>query len=171
MDRAKTLDALTAVDIPRVGEFARRVWREHYASLLSAGQIEYMLRERYDEKDLQRYLDAPDRWFELLRLEGALAGFLRCLRSSDEELKIEEIYLESSQRGKGLGRWMLESAESRARALGCRRLSLYVNKRNEVAIRAYRRGGFAVREEVVVEIGGGFVMDDYLLWKVLTEGS
>ena len=42
-------------------------------------------------------------------------------------------------------------------------LVLNVNKRNTAAIAAYRRNGFAVREEVVVDIGGGFVMDDYVM--------
>ena len=38
-----------------------------------------------------------------------------------------------------------------------------VNKRNQQALGAYRRYGFVIREEVVVDIGGGFVMDDYIM--------
>ena len=44
---------------------------------------------------------------------------------------------------------------------------LAVNKHNFNAIAAYRKHGFIVREAVVKEIGGGFVMDDYIMEKRL----
>lgn len=37
------------------------------------------------------------------------------------------------------------------------------------AIAAYRKYGFTVREEVVQDIGGGFVMDDYIMEKPLAK--
>jgi RimJ/RimL family protein N-acetyltransferase len=48
-----------------------------------------------------------------------------------------------------------------------RRLILSVNKRNTKAITAYKRNGFAIVESVVTDIGGGFVMDDYVMAKEL----
>ena len=54
--------------------------------------------------------------------------------------------------------------ESR-RAAGARTLMLNVNKHNTQAIRAYEKHGFAIRDAVVVDIGGGFVMDDYVMAK------
>jgi RimJ/RimL family protein N-acetyltransferase len=48
-----------------------------------------------------------------------------------------------------------------------RRLILSVNKRNTKAITAYKRNGFAIVESVVTDIGGGFVMDDYVMDKEL----
>jgi ribosomal protein S18 acetylase RimI-like enzyme len=44
---------------------------------------------------------------------------------------------------------------------------LGVNKSNEKALRAYRRNGYAVREAVKKDIGGGFFMDDFIMEKVL----
>ena len=48
-----------------------------------------------------------------------------------------------------------------AQNLGAGEVSLYVNKKNQKAIRAYERAGFAVAESVINEFGDGFVMDDY----------
>ena len=45
---------------------------------------------------------------------------------------------------------------------------LSVNKRNAKAIAAYHRNGFVIAESVVTDIGGGFVMDDYVMAKELT---
>jgi RimJ/RimL family protein N-acetyltransferase len=38
-----------------------------------------------------------------------------------------------------------------------------VNKRNEPAIAAYLKAGFRIEKEAVFDIGGGFVMDDFLM--------
>jgi ribosomal protein S18 acetylase RimI-like enzyme len=48
-----------------------------------------------------------------------------------------------------------------AAALGAREVSLFVNKNNQKAIRAYERAGFVIAESVINEFGAGFVMDDY----------
>ena len=56
---------------------------------------------------------------------------------------------------------------SSQRAQRCSTLILNVNKNNVQAIRAYEKNGFAIREAVVVDIGGGFVMDDYVMAKPL----
>ncbi len=50
-------------------------------------------------------------------------------------------------------------------AAGAHRLILSVNKRNAQAIAAYKRNGFVIAESVVTDIGGGFVMDDYVMAK------
>jgi ribosomal protein S18 acetylase RimI-like enzyme len=44
---------------------------------------------------------------------------------------------------------------------------LNVNKRNTRAIAAYQRNGYVVAERVTLDIGGGFVMDDFVMTKPL----
>jgi diamine N-acetyltransferase len=72
-----------------------------------------------------------------------------------------------SLHGRGLGRLLLEHVEAAARRDGSRTVILNVNKRNAKAIAAYRACGYATRESVVVDIGGGFVMDDHVMAKPL----
>ena len=62
---------------------------------------------------------------------------------------------------------LIEHTCDRARRLGLARVVLAVNKRNASAIAAYRKSGFEIREAVVKDIGGGFVMDDYIMEKRL----
>ena len=42
-------------------------------------------------------------------------------------------------------------------------LTLAVNKRNGHAIAAYKKHGFKIVESALKDIGGGFVMDDYVM--------
>lgn len=167
MQDGASLEPLCYAEIDAIAVLARAIWREHFTKIISEAQIEYMLAGRYTEADLAPYIDGTDRWFDVLRVGGAAVGFLRCMRTGPDELKIEQIYLENSQRGKGLGKTMLAHAEARARRLGCSHLSLFVNRRNDEAIRAYRHSGFVVAEEKLVDIGNGFVMDDYVMTKPL----
>ena len=80
-------------------------------------------------------------------------------------MKLGQLYVLASHRGLGLGKFMLGHVESRARELGCRSLWLQVNKRNTGAVGFYTAAGFEVVREAVFEIGGGFVMDDYVMAK------
>ncbi len=44
-----------------------------------------------------------------------------------------------------------------------------MNKRNAQAIAAYRRNSFVIAESVITDIGGGFVMDDYVMAKSVSD--
>ena len=67
--------------------------------------------------------------------------------------------------GRGAGRRLIEHVEAAARADGASTLVLNVNKHNASSIGFYRRCGFEVRESVVVDIGRGFAMDDFVMAK------
>lgn len=82
-------------------------------------------------------------------------------------VKLHKLYLLPEQHGRGLGSRLLQHVEREVRANGTRRLILSVNKRNIQAITAYKRNGFVIADSVVTDIGGGFVMDDYVMTKEL----
>jgi ribosomal protein S18 acetylase RimI-like enzyme len=63
---------------------------------------------------------------------------------------------------------MITRAGEVARSRGCSRLVLAVNKRNRSAIAAYLKHGFRIANAVTKDIGGGFVMDDYIMVKPVT---
>ena len=171
MQGAISLQPLRLSEVPEIAALAKSIWREHYTKIISNAQIEYMLQSKYTQADFHPYVEATDRWFDVLRFEGTAVGFLRCSQTVPNELKLEEIYLSNMQRGKGLGRLLLLHAEALARKRGCASIFLYVNRRNEEAVRAYRKTGYVVTEEKDFDIGNGFIMDDYLMVKPLVVAS
>ena len=60
---------------------------------------------------------------------------------------------------------MLELAEQRARELGCTELWLTVNRHNAATIAFYERMGLRKTQELVQDIGHGYVMDDWRMAK------
>jgi ribosomal protein S18 acetylase RimI-like enzyme len=168
----RTLAPVTEPEFPVLRELADTIWRQYYAGIISAAQIDYMLAGRFSDEALLEHVRAADRWLELLRVSGTPVGYCGYeLASIDGEeraaadMKLGQLYVLDSHRGMGLGRFMLGHIEGRARDLGRRLLWLQVNKRNTGAIGFYRAAGFEVIRDAVFEIGGGFVMDDYVMAK------
>ncbi|WP_158229019.1 GNAT family N-acetyltransferase [Chitinimonas sp. BJB300] len=162
------LDALSEADFEAVTRLGEVIWRAHYPKMISMAQIDYMLAGRYTPDKLRAYLNADDRWMMLLKLADKPIGYCSYARTpTPGELKLEQLYLLQEYQGQGLGRLMLRHVESRAQALGLGVLLLQVNKHNVDAIAVYKKTGFTVREAAVFDVGGGFVMDDYVMEKVL----
>jgi diamine N-acetyltransferase len=162
------LDPLTETDFDTLADLADRIWRSHYITMISMAQIDYMLDGRYAPERLRGYLDSQERWLWILRVYGVPAGYCSCSLGEDAgEMKLEQLYLLSEHKGRGFGGRMLRHVEENTRALGRSRLYLTVNKGNTDSIAMYRKSGFAVREEVVFDIGNGYVMDDYVMEKEL----
>jgi ribosomal protein S18 acetylase RimI-like enzyme len=159
------LDAAGFATLERI---ARQIWNEHYITIISQAQIDYMLAGRYTAENLSRYVNSNERWCYLLEHEGERVGYCSySLTDQPGELKLEQLYVLPAHHGKGLGGFMLRHVEARASELGCNRIMLTVNKHNTGSLAVYRHSGFTVREEAVFDIGNGYVMDDYVMEKRL----
>jgi ribosomal protein S18 acetylase RimI-like enzyme len=163
------LRALTEPDFEPLARLAGTIWRAHYSPLIGAAQVEYMLGQRYRPEALRPYLDATDRWLDLLELEDALVGYCSFALASAEQMKLEQLYLLPEVHGRGLGALMLRHVHARTRAHGRRSVVLTVARRNLSSIAFYRKAGYEVVKDVVIDIGGGFTMDDHLMEKKLAE--
>jgi len=157
---------VTDSDIEPLIGLARDIWYRHYPDIISVEQIEYMLAQRYGAELIRAQIASGAAWWDKLELDAALVAFSACERGSKpDEMKLDKLYVGYGLRGQGLGSLLIRNAENRARAAGCTRLLLQVNKNNTSAIAAYRRNGFAVEREAKFDIGNGFYMDDYVMVK------
>ncbi len=154
----------TQNDVPLIQRLARQIWRAHYPSIISVEQIEYMLPRMYGAEVIAEELRDPNLRYELLFLENEPIGYAS-YRFELPSVFLSKLYLNPELHGKGIGHATLAHIEEVARAQGATSIYLFVNKRNEKAIRAYLRSGFSIEQEVVKDIGGGFVMDDYKMRK------
>lgn len=88
-------------------------------------------------------------------------------RPSEDEAFLHKLYLLPEAAGRGIGAAALNWVSEQATALGLKRLRLFVNKHNLQAVRAYLRQGFVFEQDVITDIGDGFVMDDFVMVKHL----
>ena len=158
--------AASADDLATVARLAGLIWRQHYPGIITHEQIDYMLARGYSDAALRRFLDEPGAGLAVARVDGAIAGFAAWYRAEEPATtKLDKLYVLPERHGMGLGRRLVAHVEAAARDDGARALILNVNKRNAASIGFYRRCGFSVRDSVVVDIGGGFVMDDFVMAK------
>ena len=157
-------------ELPALASLARRVWRIHYPGIITEGQIDYMLDRGYAIPTLEAELDAGIA-FPLLWSDGKLVGLASFGPGGQPgEVKLHKLYLDPDFHRRGLGQQLLNWIETEASGHGFKRIILQVNKQNAKAIAAYRRRGFTVRTSLVVDIGQGYLMDDYLMEKDIPAG-
>ena len=155
-----TFRAAGDTDIPVLRALAERIWRTSYRDLLSKEQIEYMLGWMYGAEKIWSELASGVVW-ELIDLNGTAIGYLAYGPPAAGELKLHKLYLLPEQQGRGFAQEAIRRVIAVAKAATAR-VVLNVNKANFRAQRAYERAGFRVVDSVTNDIGGGFVMDDFI---------
>ena len=159
-----SVSPLTLSDALVVSNLAGTIWRHHYARILSIEQIEYMLAQRYQPQLIREQLAIPDvRWRKLV-LDDEIIGFSCCMSMKAlNKLKIDKLYIHCNHHRKGYGALLIADAVEIMQQNGLSAIHLTVNKGNYIAISAYQRYGFEITSDSVVEIGNGFLMDDYVM--------
>ena len=162
MKSEAVVERLTPQDVDAVAALARVVWQATYAPLISQAQIEAMLADRYAAERVRAQLDDPDHAWWIARRDAALVGFAHATHDGTDS-KLDKLYVHPAHQRQGIGAALLQAARAWARQRQARRLWLQVNRGNTQAINAYRKYGFRIVESRVFDIGGGFVMDDYVM--------
>jgi GNAT superfamily N-acetyltransferase len=152
----------TARDIPLLRSLADQIWRACYPEIIPTAQIEYMLGWMYDAGKIAEEIAGGILW-EVAEIDAQPIGFLALSFHSATLSELNKLYLLPEYHGRGHGQAVLARALSTAAARGCTELRLRVNKTNARALRSYERAGFRIVESVTNDIGGGFVMDDFIL--------
>ena len=166
---AVRIEPLAAADVEGLAALAREIWYAHYSAIISVAQIEYMLRQRYNSDVVLAELLRDGVWWDKLMVAGGMAGFASYFQSGvPGEMKLDKLYVHPRLQRRGHGGMMIARAGEIARSRGCSRLVLAVNKNNRSAIAAYLKHGFRIVNSVTKDIGGGFVMDDYIMEKPVT---
>ena len=154
-------------ELPAIAALAGIVWRAYYPGIISIAQIDYMLARMYDLDLMRRELAEGITYDRLLAGNELVAFASYGATTAAGEMKLHKLYVHPGWQHRGFGSRLLGHVEQVARQRGFTMLVLSVNKANHQAIAAYRKNGFAIRGPVVVDIGGGFVMDDYVMAKRL----
>jgi GNAT superfamily N-acetyltransferase len=154
--------------LPAISDLAGVIWRACYPGIITHAQIDYMLARMYSLDVLRDEIRSQGIRYDQLLVDGKPAGFASYGPTSEAGvMKLHKLYVLPEMQGRGLGSSLLQHVEREVRAGAGRRLILSVNKRNTKAITAYQRNSFVIAESVVTDIGGGFVMDDYVMAKEL----
>lgn len=167
-----SISAVADADIAPVCALAREIWLQHYPGIITVRQIEYMLAQRYSPEAIRMQLQAGEAWWDKLEVRGELCGFASRERATQARtMKLDKLYVHQLVRGKGYGAALIEHVAQSASRQDMDTLILQVNKYNHGSVAAYLRAGFVVAKAVKVDIGNGFVMDDYVMSRSLNSSQ
>ncbi|WP_313468809.1 GNAT family N-acetyltransferase [Carnobacterium sp.] len=155
------IKATTKTDAHTLSLLAKEIWEEHYTAILGEQQVAYMLANLQSETAIFNELTQGKEYF-LVQSNHAIIGYLSYQLLPDQ-LFLSKLYLKQSERGQGKGRLLIEKLKDIAKKNKKEQLVLTVNKYNMNTIAAYKKFGFELVKEQVADIGGGYVMDDYVL--------
>lgn len=150
-------------DVPLIRDLAFRIWPDAYGKILSKEQIDYMLDMMYSEAELTKQLRQNIEF--VIAYDGVEpVGFAAVGLVEEKIYKLHKLYVLPSQQGRGTGRFLINAIEKAVRNKGAIALLLNVNKHNP-AKSFYEKMGFAVLRDEIIDIGNGYVMDDFVMGK------
>ncbi len=161
--KTKIIAAVSPDHLQQIESLAQIIWREHYIPIIGSDQVEYMLDKYQTASAMEEQIEDGYGYFLVLNGEEAIGYF--SVKKEGKELFLSKVYVLSLFRGQGHGHACFSYIEEYARQYGCERIRLTVNKFNSLAIMTYEGLGFNRVDSIVMDIGGGFVMDDYVYVK------
>lgn len=155
--------AKTDKDIRAVAELATVIWHEHFASILSPGQIDYMVKKYQSYPAIKAAIENDGYRYYMAYDGDDLCGYLGIHDEGGGVIFISKVYVRADKRKKGIATELLSRLEIDYPA--AKKWYLTVNRHNDGPIAVYEKRGFHKARTQVADIGNGYVMDDYVMEK------
>ena len=156
------------IDLKLIRSIALNTWPHTFANILTPDQIEYMLEMMYSISSLEDQLNVRGHEFAIGFEDNKPVGFAGYeLNIEKSVIKIHKLYFLPEAQGKGYGKSMIDYLIEASLKYNIENITLNVNRFNK-AIGFYNHLGFKISGEEVIDIGSGYVMDDYVMHLALT---
>lgn len=139
----------------------KEIWSEVFTPIIGADQVAYMLANYQSQANIEDDMKKGAHYF-LLVYDSKPVGYT-AYEENEEEVYLSKLYLHANTRGKGFSSQVFDWYEQLAKG---KRLYLNVNQGNTLAISVYEHRGFTRAGERYVDIGQGFIMNDYIYEKL-----
>ena len=145
-----------------IEDLAKVIWPVSFKEMISKEQIDYMLNWMYNPKKLKENHAKGHHY--LLYTEGDEAlGFVSYeIKRHKSTIRIHKLYVHHECQKKGIGKILLEHVKKIGMNEKMTHLDLFVNRPNP-AVGFYKIAGFSIDEEIDLDIGNGYFMNDYLM--------
>ncbi len=154
----------TVKNIPEIQEIANKSWVVTYKSIISTQQIDYMLKTMYNTNVLIQQIENQNFEFYICVYSNTSIGFIAFEKNyqNSSKTKIHKLYILPNFQGKGIGKILINHSIKITLQNKNTALILNVNKQNSAKY-FYKKLGFTISYQEVINIGNGFVMDDFVM--------
>jgi GNAT superfamily N-acetyltransferase len=160
----------TEKDHLAIRSVAYKTWPVTFENILSKKQIDYMLEMMYSITSLTKQM-IEEKHIYLLAKEKT-----RCVGYASYEVnykglpktKIHKVYVLPESQRMGTGSLLINKVAEMAKQCNNDILTLNVNRYNP-AVKFYEKTGFYIAAEEDFSIGNGYLMEDYIMEKNLSQ--
>lgn len=169
-------EAINNNDLENIHKLAQNIWKEHYSNILTDGQIQYMVSNFQSVQAMEKQIKEGYKYLQILSKsdlageEDRLVGYFSFIQKNDHNndeknlaIFLSKLYIEKTFRNQGIAKSVISYLKRIAQKEDCKSIWLTVNKQNIHSIEAYKKLGFKIYREDSVDIGRGYVMDDYYM--------
>ncbi len=155
-------------DYAAIQHLAKAIWQDHYVPMVGQAQVDYMLERFYTPEALAQQA-AEGQQFWLVEQGEIVCGYVAVTEREEGEYFLNKFYLSTHLQGKGLGEKVFNTLLGNYNSLKIMKLQVNIN--NYKTINFYFKVGFKIEKRFVLDIGDGFVMDDFIMKLVNTSLS
>ena len=148
-------------DIATIRHIATITWPDAYGTYISKEQLDYMLDMMYSDDSLLNQMNNGHQFYIAEHGSEAI-GFASVSKEANNACKLNKLYVLPTAQKTGAGKSLLFKTIEYATSQAASCVYLQVNKQNN-AQQFYSKHGFTIREASILEIGGGYIMDDYIM--------
>ena len=153
-------------NIEKLEILAKEIWKECFSDIISDQQINYMLSNFQSIESIKEQINNQGFYYYMFKHREEKVGYMGFAPKKDS-LFLSKLYVKESARGKGYARKAFNYICEFCDKFNLNKITLTVNKLNKHAIDVYLKMGFQIINDEIKDIGGGFVMDDYIMEKYL----
>ncbi len=156
--------AETEKEIQEITNLAKKIWHDTYDVLIGREQVDYMLEKYQSVHAITEAVQSDHYRYYIAAEKEKVLGFCGLKPEPESNrLFVSKIYVDPTYQKNGIARRFFLTAKCFAEEQNKEILYLTVNKENANAIAVYKHFGFEITENVVTDIGHGYVMDDYIM--------
>ncbi len=149
-------------DVKELASLAKEIWFEYWNSILTLGQIYYMVNRFQSEFAINEQIEHGNYSYYFILESGKKIGYFG-VEPQEDCLFLSKIYLKKEHRYKGIGQIAFGIIKKIAINNDLNKIHLTVNKQNMKTIQIYEKWGFKTLHPFVTNIGNGYQMEDYLM--------
>ena len=147
-------------DLTSITKLAHVIWNDHYVSIIGQLQVDYMLDKMYNHESLLEQLNQKKHQFFLIEKDNDVLGFISVSSENGNDYFLHKFYINQQKSNTGIG---TETLHLLIEKIKPKSLTLTVNRQNYKSINFYFKNQFKIDRVEDFDIGGGYVMNDFVM--------
>ncbi|MBR1749443.1 MAG: GNAT family N-acetyltransferase [Ruminococcus sp.] len=152
-----------SLDIIKTACLANQIFGQHFSSLMPRVQIDYILDNDNSFNVINERITTGGYSYYHIVNDNRQVGFFAVVPRLGDTIEITGMGLVKRQRSKGIGKKAAVFIKDLAKEQGAKTIKVKVNKKNEMALKAFTTFGFEQIGEEQTKLSGDFFTEDVIM--------